>query len=245
MRRFGRGNRYAVAHSGHARQGSVSTSPAGFATASRRWPWLPPLCWPACQAQRQAGQDARVRPRPASRRPPGRARPRPGGPRSPPPAPRPSSPSPRSGRWWSRTARRSGSTPPRAEANGYTLIDLSDDYTPYIFAEQQDATGKPLPNRYRRVFIGLANDQVDEDGQPLAPGEKNYLELYGVFPSMSVLRARFLDDGGRTCLDENARAALEAVQAVSYIAAGGRAPGGDPHRPAAHRAGGRPAQGAR
>ena len=105
-----------------------------------------------------------------------------------------------------------------AEANGYTLLDLSDDYTPYIFAEQQDPTGKPLPNRYRRVFIGLANDQVDEDGQPLPPGAKNYLELYGVFPSLSVLRARFLEDESKSCLDESARAALEAVQAVSYIA---------------------------
>ena len=75
-----------------------------------------------------------------------------------------------------------------AEAAGYTLIDLSDDFTPFIFAEQMDAEGKVMPNRYRRVFLGLANDQVDEDGQPLAPGEKNYLELYGIFPSLSVLR---------------------------------------------------------
>ena len=48
-----------------------------------------------------------------------------------------------------------------------------------------------LPNRYRRVLIGLSNDQLDNDGEPLAPGEKNYLELYGAFPSLSVLRARF------------------------------------------------------
>ena len=38
---------------------------------------------------------------------------------------------------------------------------------------------------------GLANDTLDEDGAPLPAGEKNYLELYGVFPSLSVLRARF------------------------------------------------------
>jgi hypothetical protein len=87
----------------------------------------------------------------------------------------------------------------KAVAEGYTLLDLSDDWSPYVFALHQTPTGEPLPNRYRRVFIGLANDQLDEDGQPLAAGEKNYLELYGIFPSMSVLRARFVEDAARSC----------------------------------------------
>ena len=97
----------------------------------------------------------------------------------------------------------------QAEAAGYTLIDLSDDWTPFIFAPQLGQSGQPLQNRYRRVFIGLANDQLDEDGQPLPPGMKNYLELYGIFPSFSVIRARFLEDKGKTCLDEPMRLALE------------------------------------
>ncbi len=45
-----------------------------------------------------------------------------------------------------------------AEAAGYTLVDFSDDWTPYIFAEQTGPDGQPLPNRYRRIFVGLAND---------------------------------------------------------------------------------------
>jgi hypothetical protein len=90
-------------------------------------------------------------------------------------------------------------TAEKATAAGYTLVDLSDDWTPFLFAEHHTPTGEPLPNRYRRVFVGLANDQLDEDGQPLEPHEKNYLELYGVFPSLSVIRARFLQDGAATC----------------------------------------------
>ena len=78
-----------------------------------------------------------------------------------------------------------------AEAAGYTLVDLSDDWTPYIFAEQAGPDGQPLPNRYRRIFVGLANDQLDEDGEPLPPGAKNYLELYGIFP-VAVGAARAL-----------------------------------------------------
>jgi hypothetical protein len=103
------------------------------------------------------------------------------------------------------------------ESVGYTLVDLRDDWTPLIFAEQHTPEGLPLHNRYRRVFIGLANDQLDSDGQPIPPEEKNYLELYGVFPSLSVLRARFLQDAAQPCHDQESVAVLEAVETVTYI----------------------------
>lgn len=105
-----------------------------------------------------------------------------------------------------------------AEAQGYTLVDLSDDWTPYIFAPQTGAEGQELPNRYRRIFIGLANDQLDEDGEPLPAGEKNYLELYGIFPSLSVLRERFLGDELKPCHDQQDADALDAVETVTYVA---------------------------
>ncbi|MFL5306513.1 MAG: hypothetical protein ACJ8F1_14950 [Polyangia bacterium] len=104
-----------------------------------------------------------------------------------------------------------------AEAAGYTLVDLSDDWTPYIFAEQTGADGEPLPNRYRRIFVGLANDQLDEDGEPLPPGAKNYLELYGIFPSISVLRERFVNDEAHPCHDQESADALDAVETVTYV----------------------------
>jgi len=100
---------------------------------------------------------------------------------------------------------------------GYTIVDLSDDWTPYIFAEQHDEQGHPFPNRYRRVMVGLANDQLDGDGTPLPPGEKNFLELYGIFPSFSVLRTRFITDETKTCMDADGQPALEAVETVTYI----------------------------
>lgn len=100
---------------------------------------------------------------------------------------------------------------------GYTILDLSDNWTPFIFAEHRAPTGEPLPNRYRRVFIGLANNLVDEDGQPLPPGEKRYLELYGIPPSLSVLRARFLEDASHPCHANVSLANIEAVDAITYI----------------------------
>jgi len=104
------------------------------------------------------------------------------------------------------------------ESAGYTLIDLRDDWTPSIFDEEHAPDGTPLHNRYRRVFIGLANDQLDGDGQPLPPGTKNYLELYGVFPSLSVVRSRFIQDEEQPCHDQESVATLEAIETVSYVA---------------------------
>ena len=103
-------------------------------------------------------------------------------------------------------------------AVGYTLVDLRDHWTPSIFVEEKSAEGVPLPNRYRRVFVGLANDQLDSDGEALEPGDKNYLELYGIFPSLSVLRERFLADAEQPCHDDESVAVLEAVETVSYVA---------------------------
>jgi hypothetical protein len=105
-----------------------------------------------------------------------------------------------------------------AEGAGYTLVDFSDDWTPFIFEEQVSPEGQPLPNRYRRIFLGLANDQLDEDGEPLPPGSKNYLELYGIPPSMSVLRARFVEDEQHPCHDQESADAIEAVETVTYVA---------------------------
>jgi hypothetical protein len=105
-----------------------------------------------------------------------------------------------------------------AEGAGYTLVDLSDSWTPMIFREDHTDTGEPLPNRYRRVFLGLANDQLDSDGVALEPGKKNYLELYGIFPSLSVLRARFMTDENSACHDQQSVDELAAVETVSYVA---------------------------
>ncbi len=84
--------------------------------------------------------------------------------------------------------------PEAAIHDGYTLVDLSDGFVPFIFREVTDATGNVLSNRYKRVYLGLANDTGDGDGQPLGAGAHNYLELYGVPPTLTVLQARFLAD---------------------------------------------------
>jgi len=105
-----------------------------------------------------------------------------------------------------------------AARSGYTIIDFSDDWTPFIFAEQRAPDGTVLHNRYRRVFLGLANDTLDEDGEPLAAGEKNYLELYGIPPSFGILRQRFLANEQQTCHATISQEKLEEVETIAYVA---------------------------
>lgn len=105
-----------------------------------------------------------------------------------------------------------------AARSGYTIIDFSDDWTPFIFTTQKGPDGTDLPNRYRRVFIGLANDTLDEDGEPLPAGEKNYLELYGIPPSFGVLRQRFLANRQQTCHASISQEKLEEVETIAYVA---------------------------
>jgi hypothetical protein len=52
-----------------------------------------------------------------------------------------------------------------AQQQGYDLINFRDDWTPFIFQPMTDASGQDMPNRYRRIFIGLANDKIDGDGR--------------------------------------------------------------------------------
>jgi len=84
---------------------------------------------------------------------------------------------------------------------GLAVVDLSDDWAPSLFDPSVDEAGLELPNRYRDIFVGLANDKTDGDGQPLTRGEKNHLELFGIPPSLSVLHTRFVEDKGKLCTD--------------------------------------------
>lgn len=89
-----------------------------------------------------------------------------------------------------------------ARTRRFTVVDLSDGWAPAVL------------DHYRTVYAGLATDRGDIDGQPLAPGERNYLELYGIPPSLSVLRRRFLEDAARNCASSYDREVLLRVDEI-------------------------------
>ncbi len=108
----------------------------------------------------------------------------------------------------------------QAAKQGLTVVDLSDRWVPFIFrdAPAPPGIGEPgatLQSRYKSVFTNLADDQGDGDGQPLAANDHNYLELYGIPPTLRVLRQRFVDDSGAS--DRCANITWDLMKAVVYI----------------------------
>lgn len=89
-----------------------------------------------------------------------------------------------------------------ARSLGFTIIDLSDDWVPYIFWPRTPGKDDYKPNQYLATYIDLANDRIDVDGNTLQASEHNYLEVYGIPPTLSVLRRRVLQDEQTPCLDK-------------------------------------------
>jgi hypothetical protein len=102
-----------------------------------------------------------------------------------------------------------------AQAAGLLDINLADDWAPFILQDTGGRGEKPedaKPNAYRETFVGLANDRLDEDGDPARPGNRNYLDVFGIPPSMSVLLARVeadMTDAREDCIDAVDRPGLE------------------------------------
>ena len=75
----------------------------------------------------------------------------------------------------------------QAEARGYTIADLSNDWVPYIFTQKTPGQDDEQKNQYRKTYIGLANDRIDAYGDELEAHERNFLELYGIPPTLRVV----------------------------------------------------------
>jgi hypothetical protein len=108
-----------------------------------------------------------------------------------------------------------------ARAAGLLDVDLGDGWAPFIL---QDGDGDSArPNAYRATFVGLANQTLDADAQPLKPGQRvqNYLEVFGIPPTLSVLAGRAEEDmapAREACLDAVDGGGLEAFTGeVPYL----------------------------
>ncbi len=85
-----------------------------------------------------------------------------------------------------------------ARAVGYTVVDLSDDWVPRVLSEPRDAT-EALRQPYRGTYIALADERPVQRHE--AQALERHLELFGVFPSLRVLREHVLDDARHACHD--------------------------------------------
>ena len=96
-----------------------------------------------------------------------------------------------------------------APGEGLTVVDLSDDWVPFVLRDSGDPAQSPQP--YRAAYIALANEEYPAGPPGDRPRHDRFLELYGIAPTFRVLAARILDEDRHQCHARVDQAALQAV----------------------------------
>ncbi|MEM9071635.1 MAG: hypothetical protein AAGE52_24215 [Myxococcota bacterium] len=86
-----------------------------------------------------------------------------------------------------------------ARDEGYLLVDLGEDWTPYLFSERDRVTHERIPNAYRPTYLALARGEFPDNHHGARAERDKYLELYGIMPTLGVLRNRINDAFEREC----------------------------------------------
>ncbi len=105
-------------------------------------------------------------------------------------------------------------TPDKAQHDGLTVIDLSDDWLPYVFSETPD---KPQP--LRPYLIDLANGRFRSGSQYARAREDRFFEAFGIFPSLNSVRRRLADKKRHACHERVKDGVLEQLSAKNVIPA--------------------------
>jgi hypothetical protein len=103
-------------------------------------------------------------------------------------------------------------TPENARRDGLTVVDLSDDWLPYVFSEEPD---KPQP--LRPFLLDLANGRFRSGKNYARPREDRFFEAFGIFPSLNLVRRRLADKRRHTCHDRVKDAVFEELSAKNVI----------------------------
>lgn len=90
--------------------------------------------------------------------------------------------------------------PADLEAKGLTRIDLSDQWVPFIFQEAPEL-GDKGKQPYRPIYQKLAAGEVDDDAVESRAAVDRFFETYGIFPDLSLVRTRLLDEARHVCHD--------------------------------------------
>lgn len=105
-------------------------------------------------------------------------------------------------------------TPAKARRAGLTVLDLSDDWLPYIFSEEPD---KPQP--LRPYLVDLANGRFRPGSSYARAREDRFFEVFGISPSLNLLRRRLADKKRHGCHERVKDAVLEGLSPKNVIPA--------------------------
>ena len=105
-------------------------------------------------------------------------------------------------------------TPDNARRDGLTVVDLSDDWLPYVFSETSD---KPQP--LRPYLIDLANGRFRPNKAYARAREDRFFEAFGIFPSLNYVRRRMADKKRHACHERVKDSVLEELSPKNVIPA--------------------------
>lgn len=77
-----------------------------------------------------------------------------------------------------------------AREHGLVVLDLGEGWTPYLFTTRGNAAEPEIPNEYRRTYLALARGEFPDDHHGQRAREDRYLELFGIMPTLGLLRER-------------------------------------------------------
>ena len=79
------------------------------------------------------------------------------------------------------------------------VLDLGEDWVPYIFTERSSPDEKPIVQSYRATYLALARGEFPHDHHGTRAKKDRYLELYGILPTLNLLRTRFREAASQDC----------------------------------------------
>ncbi|MCA9582018.1 MAG: hypothetical protein KC416_09510, partial [Myxococcales bacterium] len=86
-----------------------------------------------------------------------------------------------------------------AALHNQVILDLGENWTPYLFTERGNEEEEIKPNGYRKTYLALAQERFPKDHHGERARSDKYLELYGILPTLSVLRKRMKAVAERKC----------------------------------------------
>ncbi len=90
----------------------------------------------------------------------------------------------------------------KADEEGHLLLDLGEDWTPYILTEATSPDEESKPNAYRATYLALARGEFPKDRHGSRAKKDQYLELYGILPTLTLLKERFTGVRALECAAE-------------------------------------------
>jgi hypothetical protein len=78
-------------------------------------------------------------------------------------------------------------------------LDLGEEWTPYIFTERSSPDEQLVPQSYRATYLALARGEYPHDHHGTRAKKDRYLELYGILPTLMLLRTRFREEVSEDC----------------------------------------------